>query len=144
MARVFVADGRAFPDPDPAVSVEEVRKQLAEFLPELTNADVREEKRGEDTVYVFTRRIGTKGRGGKRRGRVPLGIANVVETIRRVPEKHLRVFELAAELFDSGGELDIDAAAERAPEVNLAVAEAEAYARATERAVTALRRLPAR
>jgi PRTRC genetic system protein C len=144
MARIFIADGREFPDPDSTVSVEDVRKQLAEFLPELTNADVREEKRGDDRVYVFTKRIGTKGRVGRLFGHTPLGIAEVVRSIRRVPEKRLRVFELAGELLDSRGDVDIDTAAARAPEVNLAVAEAEAYARGTERALAALRRLPPR
>lgn len=134
MARLFVVDGREFPDPDAKLSVDEVRKQLAEFLPELTNADVREEKRGDDTRYVFSKRIGTKGRGTPD----PLTI------LRGVPEKRLRVFELAAELLDARGELDIDAAARRQPEINLAIAEAEAYARATQQATEALRRLPPR
>ncbi len=62
MARLFVYDGRQFPDPDPQVSVDEVRRQLSVFFPELTNADVREERRGEDTLYTFSKRIGTKGR----------------------------------------------------------------------------------
>ena len=64
--------------------------------------------------------------------------------LRRVPEKRLRVFELAAELLDASGELDADAAAGRAPEIALAAAEAEAYARATGLATAALRRLPPR
>jgi PRTRC genetic system protein C len=131
MARLFVVDGREFPDPDATLSVDEVRKQLAEFLPELSNADVREEKRGDDTRYVFTRRIGTKGRGE----------TDVVATLLRVPEKRLRVIELAAELIDDRGELDVDAAARRQPEINLAIAEAEAYAKATTRATEAIRRL---
>jgi len=135
MARAFIYDGREFPDPDPKVSVEEVRKQLAEFFPELANAETREERRGEDTVYTFTRRIGTKGRC-----RLP----RVAAILRRVPEKRLRIFELAGELLDRHGELDLDAAAARQPEINLAIAEAEAYARATRQAVEALRRLPPR
>lgn len=135
MARVFVYDGREFPDPDPKVSVEDVRKQLAEFFPELANAETREEQRDEDTVYTFTRRIGTKGRRLH---------PDVVTILRRVPEKRLRLFELAAELLDGHGELDVDAAAVRQPEINLAVAEAEAYARATRQAVEALKRLPPR
>ena len=65
MARIFVYDGRQFPDPDSKLSVEDVRKQLAEFFPELANAETREEKRGEDTVYTFTKRIGTKGKSGQ-------------------------------------------------------------------------------
>jgi PRTRC genetic system protein C len=135
MARIFVVDGREFPDPDPQCSVEEVRQQLSEFFPELANADTRGERRGDNVRYVFTRRIGTKGRR-----RVP----DVVAILRRVPEKRLRVFELAAELLDARGALDVDEAARRQPEVNLAVAEAKAYAAATLQAAEALRRLPPR
>lgn len=135
MARLFIYDGREFPDPDEALSVDEVRKQMSEFFPELTNADVREEKRGEDTAYTFTRRIGTKG--ARRR-------PSVASILRRVPAKHLAVFDLAGELLDARGELDVDAAAARRPEINLAIAEAEAHARSTARAVEALRRLPPR
>ena len=134
MARIFVYDGREFPDPDPKLPMEEVRKQLAEFLPELANADTREEKRGEDTAYTFSKRIGTKGR------RPP----EVVAILRRVPERRLRVFELATELLDREGELDLEAAAARQPEINLAIAEVEAYTRATRQAVEAIRRLPPR
>jgi PRTRC genetic system protein C len=135
MARLFVYDGREFPDPDPTLSVEDVKRQLAEFFPELANADVRQETRGEDTLITFARRIGTKGR---RRSR------DVIAILRRVPAKRLRILELVAELVDGAGEVDIDAAVARQPELNLAVAEAKAYARATERATEALRRLPAR
>ena len=132
MPRIFVYDGREFPDPDPTLSVEDVRKQLSDFFPELANAETREERRGEDeTRYTFTRRIGTKGR--------PRPV--VVDVLRRVPEKRLAVFALAAELVGPDGELDVDAAAARQPEVNLATAEARAYARATEQAVRALRQL---
>src|SRR5947209_9720156 len=136
MARLFVYDAREFPDPDPVLSVDDVRKSMAEFFPELANADTREELRGEDTVYSFSRRIGTKG--GGRRKRRPL---DVVEILRRVRARDLRVFELAAELLLEDGSLDVDAAGRRQPELTLAEAEAEAYARATQRAVTSLKRL---
>ena len=138
--RTFMYDGRAFPDPDPNLSADDVRKQLAEFFPELTNADTREEKREDGTVYVFSKRIGTKG------ATAPASPSpeTVVAILRAVPEKRLRVFELARDLLDGDGELDLDAAADRAPDVNLALAEAKSYARATERAVEAIRRLPAR
>ena len=134
MARLFVCDGREFPDPDSKLSVDEVRKQLADFFPELANADAREEQRGEDTVVTFTKRIGTKGR---RRSR------DVVAVLRRVPARRLRIFDLAAALLDGDGELDVDRAAARQPEINLAVAEVRAYARATQQATEALRQLPA-
>jgi hypothetical protein len=61
-----------------------------------------------------------------------------------VPEKHLRVFELAADLIGENGEIDVDAAALRQPEVNLALAEVEAYVRATHQATEVLLNLPAR
>jgi len=61
MARVFVYDDREFPDPDPAMSVDEVKASLADFYGEIANASVKETARGEDTVYEFQRRVGTKG-----------------------------------------------------------------------------------
>jgi PRTRC genetic system protein C len=137
MARIFQYDGRSFPDPDSRVSPEEVRQHMAQFFPELANAEVRREARGEDEVFTFQRRIGTKG---ARRRRAP----GVVAVLRRVPARELGVFALAADLLGPDGELDLDAAADRQPEINLAVAEAEAYARATGRALEALRRLPPR
>ena len=61
-ARVFVYNGQEYPDPDPALAVEHVRRELARFVPELTNADVREERRTDGTTqFVFTKRLGTKG-----------------------------------------------------------------------------------
>ena len=61
MARVFVYDGREFPDPDPAMSVEEVRQSMTSFFPELANADTKQSKRGDDDIVEFTKRVGTKG-----------------------------------------------------------------------------------
>src|SRR3954453_3570283 len=132
MSRVFVYDGREFPDPDSSLSVEDVRKQLSDFFPELTNADTREEQRGDEVRYTFARRIGTKGAGHP----------DIVTILRRVPEAHLAVFDLASQLVDADGELDAEAASPRQPEINLASAEAESYARATRSAVEALRRIP--
>ncbi len=137
MARLFEYDGRTFPDPDPRLAVDDVRRQMADFFPELANADTREERRGEDTVYAFARRIGTKG-GGRQRPRP----RDVVAILRRVPACELRVFDLAAALLLEDGTLDVDAAGRRAPELSLAEAEAKAYARATQKSADALRRLP--
>jgi PRTRC genetic system protein C len=134
MTRIFVYDGREFPDPDPGLSVEDVRKQLSDFFPELTNADTREERRGDDVRYTFARRIGTKGTGEP----------DVVAILRGVPEKRLAVFDLATNLLDSDGEIDAEAAAARQPEINLAIAEVESYARSTRSALEALRRIQVR
>jgi PRTRC genetic system protein C len=61
MARVFVYDDREFPDPDPQMTVEQVKGTLADFYGEISNASVKETKRGDDTIYEFQRRVGTKG-----------------------------------------------------------------------------------
>ncbi len=61
MARVFVYDGREFPDPDPSLSVDEVRTSMSNFFPELSNAETTESKRGEDTIIEFKKRVGVKG-----------------------------------------------------------------------------------
>lgn len=61
MARIFVYDGRKFPDPDPKMTVDEVRQHFTTFFPELSNASSTESKEGDDTLYTFSRRVGTKG-----------------------------------------------------------------------------------
>lgn len=61
MVRKFVYDGRDFADPDPTMTVDEVRSSMVPFFPELANAQVSEAKEGDDTVHTFTRRTGTKG-----------------------------------------------------------------------------------
>ena len=61
MARVFVYDNREFPDPDPTLTVEQVKASLAAFFGEVATAEVKETQRGEDTVYEFIRRVGVKG-----------------------------------------------------------------------------------
>jgi len=61
VARVFVYDGREFPDPDPSMSVEEVRQSMTSFFPELANADTKQSKRGDDDIVEFQKRVGTKG-----------------------------------------------------------------------------------
>ena len=74
----------------------------------------------------------------------PNEIEQIVQALKKVPEKHLMIVELARELVKEDGELDFDTLAERQREVNLAVAEAKAYSKATSRAVDSLRRLKAR
>ena len=59
--RVFVYDGREFPDPDPKMSVDEVRQSMTNFFPELANAETKQSKRGDDDIIEFNRRVGTKG-----------------------------------------------------------------------------------
>ena len=46
MTRVFVYDDREFPDPDPQMSVDQVKATLADFYGEIANASVKETTRG--------------------------------------------------------------------------------------------------
>ncbi len=61
MARVFVYDGREFPDPDAALSTDDVRQHMTNFFPELSNAETKTSKRGDDDIIEFKKRVGTKG-----------------------------------------------------------------------------------
>lgn len=61
MARIFVYDGREFPDPDPNMSPDDVRAHMADLLPELANAEIKESTHDGDTIFEFKRRVGTKG-----------------------------------------------------------------------------------
>lgn len=63
MARIFVYDNREFEDPNPELSVDRVKEDMAAFYPEIATAEVRETKRDENTVFEFQKRVGTKGLG---------------------------------------------------------------------------------
>ena len=61
--RVFAYDGRRFPDPNPTLSVDEVKSNMASFFPELATAEVKQhadEKDKETTIFEFSRKTGTK------------------------------------------------------------------------------------
>ncbi len=60
--RIFVVDGREYPDPDPTLSVDEVRHTLANYFPELANATTSERKDGDTTYFTLAKTVGTKGR----------------------------------------------------------------------------------
>ena len=68
----------------------------------------------------------------------------VIKALATVPEKHLLIVDLAGELTTEKGALDYELVSERMPDINMAVAEARAYARATAHAVNALKSIPAR
>lgn len=61
MARIFIADNREFPDPDPNLSIEEVRKLLSDFMPELHNAEVKQFEKDNNCYVQFIKKVGTKG-----------------------------------------------------------------------------------
>ena len=126
MARIFVYDDREFPDPDPEMSVEQVKATLADFYGEIANASVKETSRGEDTIIEFQRRVGTKGRSFHRPqpGRLDMDNLTLAGLLAATPPADLKIIELAAELTRPDGGLDLDRAAARQPEVELACAQA--------------------
>lgn len=61
MTRRIIVEGTEYPDPDPSVEIKDIQNMLASFMPELATAEMTTEKQGEDTVYRFKKRVGTKG-----------------------------------------------------------------------------------
>ena len=62
MKRQFLFAGLKLPDPDPRMSVEEVRGVLALQYPEIATASLTgSEAVGETLKYTFERAIGSKG-----------------------------------------------------------------------------------
>lgn len=60
--RVFKYGDQTWADPGSEFSVEEVRKQLTTFYPELARADAKQTDRPDGRVQVeFVKRAGTKG-----------------------------------------------------------------------------------
>jgi len=66
---------------------------------------------------------------------------DLIRALEAVPEKKLRLLELAKELVGPDGMLDMDRAVARAAEVDAAVKEARAYISETEKLKWALQRL---
>ncbi|MBU2009591.1 MAG: hypothetical protein KJ624_07145 [Chloroflexi bacterium] len=66
---------------------------------------------------------------------------DLIRALEAVPEKKLRLLELAKELVGPDGKLDMDRAVARAAEVDAAVKEARAYISETEKLKWALQRL---
>ena len=66
---------------------------------------------------------------------------DLIRALEAVPEKKLRLLELAKELVGPDGKLDMDRAVARAAEVDAAVKEAHAYISDTEKLRWALQRL---
>ncbi|MDD5411134.1 MAG: PRTRC system protein C [Methylobacter sp.] len=64
MARIFKYEGKEYPDPDPNMSIEDVKNHMTDFFPELANAEIVKSKGGvldSDDVITFKKRVGTKG-----------------------------------------------------------------------------------
>ena len=62
MAREFIVDGRVFPDPDAALTIDQVKARMADFFPGVATSEVNQSKKEDGTeVFEFQKRVGTKG-----------------------------------------------------------------------------------
>ena len=62
LPREFLYNGAKIPDPNPAMTVEQVRDLLTAAYPEISTAAVSgPEDAGKSLRYTFTRAIGSKG-----------------------------------------------------------------------------------
>ncbi len=61
MSRIFIYEGKHYEDPDPNMSIDEVRQSLSNFFPELSNAESKTAKEGDTEKITFSKRVGTKG-----------------------------------------------------------------------------------
>jgi PRTRC genetic system protein C len=62
LSRVFEFNGVRLPDPDPKLTVEEVRSLYSHQYPDIATATITgPETVGDKLVYRFSRAIGTKG-----------------------------------------------------------------------------------
>jgi PRTRC genetic system protein C len=59
--RVFVIEGRNFDDPDPGMTVDQVKAHYTSFFPELANADTHQHEHDGKMIYEFVKKVGTKG-----------------------------------------------------------------------------------
>ena len=66
---------------------------------------------------------------------------DLVRALKTVPAKRLELVELAHQVCNSKGELDLDRVAERMDAIHVAIQEARAYAEATGRVLWQLDRL---
>ncbi len=61
LPREFILDGRKLADPNPGLSIEEVRTHYTGIYPALNNASFEEQLTDRAQVVTFTTSIGHKG-----------------------------------------------------------------------------------
>ncbi len=105
--RIFIYDGRQFPDPDPTLGADQVKASMANFFPELANATTTERTKGDITYYTFERRVGTKGidRSMLYHDRVEALVKAVAEIVDRMTPRGTQIYCYLCKvsLAESGG-----------------------------------------
>jgi hypothetical protein len=67
----------------------------------------------------------------------------IIRALGKVPEKRLKLIEFAREVVSENGTFETETVEARQADLNLAIAEAQAYASGTQRAIHSLAGLPA-
>ena len=145
--RVFVIDGREYPDPDtslPITGTRSVQAMYRDYFPgQLENADVLQKTRSDGTLEVtFRRRIGTKGRALRSRprhrrptsGEVVVDSDRVVRVLAALPEDRPLAWHLLEQALGPNGAVLLDYVPP-VSELNLAEAQVSSRTRLIELAV---------
>jgi len=151
--RVFLIDGKEYPDPDsdlPITGTRSVQAMYRDYFPgQLDNVDVAQKTRDDGTVEVtFKRRIGTKGAGMPTRrrrqtggsGEVVITLPSVVRVLAALPHDRPLAWDLVEQAIGPKGAVRIDYVPPAA-QLNLAEAQLAARVRLIGLAVGELRRL---
>ena len=151
--RVFLIDGKEYPDPDsdlPITGTRSVQAMYRDYFPgQLDNVDVAQKTRDDGTVEVtFKRRIGTKGgraATSRRRlvdgsGEVVITLPSVVRVLAALPQDRPLAWDLVEQAIGPKGAVRLDYVPPAA-QLNLAEAQLSARVRLIELAVGELRRL---
>ena len=151
--RVFLIDGKEYPDPDsdlPITGTRSVQAMYRDYFPgQLDNVDVAQKTRADGTVEVtFKRRIGTKGgraATSRRRlvdgsGEVVITLPSVVRVLAALPQDRPLAWDLVEQAIGPKGAVRLDYVPPAA-QLNLAEAQLAARVRLIGLAVGELRRL---
>ena len=130
MARIFLYDNREFPDPDTSMTIDEVKATLADFLPEVANAAVKQSQRDGDTLVEFTKRTGTKG---------DMDNETLAAVIAQTPPVELQLLKLANSITNPDGTINMENLATLDAEFQEAIPQAMDYASSTHRLIGSLR-----
>ena len=151
--RVFLIDGKEYPDPDaslPIIGARSVQAMYRDYYPgQLDNADVVQKTRADGTLEVtFKRRIGTKGLGRRATpptgadasGGMPITVSRVSTLIAALPDDWPLAWDLVAQAIAPDGTVRLDYVP-ASTQLNLAEAQQAARTRLIEIAVDELCRL---
>jgi hypothetical protein len=149
--RVFLIDGKDYPDPDtnlPITGSRSVQAMYRDYFPsQLDNVDVAQKTRADGTIEVtFKRRIGTKGASDQQKylhssgsGEVAVTVDGVVRVLVDLPADRPLVWDLVEQAIAPDRSVRLDYVPPAA-ELNLAEAQQAARVRLIELAVVELRR----